>query len=337
MTRKPLTDADRMRIKLAGLRSAGVFTMYQDVDLMIRFVANFPEDWPSEIELEGQTDTALFGDQASKVAAAKLRVLEGGGASKLEVLRDVDQDPHWFLLKMVPDIDASGAVIGVFTTILDIDDVKYRESVLKTLLRELNHRSKNLLAIVQSIATQTARSSDDLPGFLYYFRNRIQSMAQSQDLVTASDWRGAELFALTKSQLQPLFGKLPPAFNMVGDDAYLAPNAALHLGLALHELAIDSLAKGALGPAGGGVELSAEERTNDQEELQLIVTWTETFARPLSEHEIGSSQNKGFSKTVLGRVVPQALSAEVHHELDRDRMIYQLTIPDSQYEFRLKH
>ncbi|MCY0095275.1 HWE histidine kinase domain-containing protein [Hoeflea ulvae] len=193
MTSKPLTDSDRMRIKLAGLRSAGVFTMYQDAELAIRFVANFPAGWPSEVDLDGKNDSALFGDQAAKVAAAKRRVLEGGEPSKLEILRDVDQDPHWFLLKMVPDIDADGVVIGVFTTILDIDDVKYREAVLKTLLRELNHRSKNLLAIVQSIATQTARSSDDLPGFLYSFRNRIQSMAQSQDLVTASDWRGAEL------------------------------------------------------------------------------------------------------------------------------------------------
>lgn len=336
MTSKPLTEADRVRIKLAGLRSAGVSTMYQDVDLAIRFVANFPENWPSEAELEGQTDEALFGDQASRVSAAKRRLIETGTPEKLEILRDVEQDPHWFLLKMAPDVDADGEVIGVFTTIVDIDDVKYREAVLKTLLRELSHRSKNLLAMVQSIASQTARSSEDLPGFLYAFRNRIQSMAQSQDLVTASDWRGAGLFALTKSQLQPLFGDLPPTFRMVGQDSYLTPNAALHLGLALHELAIDSLARGALGPAGGVVELASEERTNGENEPQLIVTWTETFAKPLIEPGSLSSHHPGFSGSVLGRVVPQALLASVHHETKKEQMIYQLTIPESQYEVRLK-
>ncbi|KJS18590.1 MAG: hypothetical protein VR78_04700 [Hoeflea sp. BRH_c9] len=332
MTSKPLTATDRLRIKLAGLRSAGVSTMYQDVDLAIRFVANFPEGWPSEAELEGQTDAALFGDQASRVSAAKQRVIESGTPEKLEILRDAEQDPHWFLLKMAPDINASGVTVGIFTTILDIDDVKYREAVLKTLLRELSHRSKNLLAMIQSIASQTARSSEDLPEFLYSFRNRIQSMAQSQDLVTASDWRGAGLFALTKSQLQPLFGELPPAFKLVGQDSYLTPNAALHLGLALHELAIDSLARGALGPAGGMVELASEERANEQNEPRLIVTWTETFAKPLTELESPSNHHPGFSGSVLGRVVPQALLASVHHETKKEQMIYQLTIPESQYE-----
>ncbi|MCY0095274.1 hypothetical protein [Hoeflea ulvae] len=137
--------------------------------------------------------------------------------------------------------------------------------------------------------------------------------------------------------MQPLFGVLPSGFHMVGEDAYLAPNAALHLGLALHELAIDSLARGALGPGGGTVELAAEERSNDSNEPELVVTWTETFAGPLSEQDIAASQSPGFSRTVLGRVVPQALSAEVHHELVSDRMVYQLTIPESQYEVRFKH
>ncbi|OCW56945.1 hypothetical protein AWJ14_07240 [Hoeflea olei] len=310
--------------------------MYQDRDLKIRFSANLPQSWAGQDELTGKTDSALFGDtQAAVISIAKREVLASGQPEKLEILRDMDQDRHWFMLHIDPDFDADGNVVGVLTTILDIDDVKYRETILKTLLRELSHRSKNLLAIIQSIASQTARYSEDLDGFLVAFRSRIQSMAHSQDLVTASDWRGAELFALVESQLEPLVGQNSARFGMSGEDAYLFPNAALHLGLALHELTVDSLAKGALGPAGGAIELSSEQIAGDGNGPELVVTWTETFASA-PESNGADGAKPGFSGTVLGRIVPQALSASVRHETTRDRMIYQLTIPNSQFELHLR-
>lgn len=328
-----VSESDRLRFVLAGLRSAGVSMMYQDTDLVIRFAVNLPASWPQGGSLEGATDEAVFTQEhASSIIKAKRSVLETGKATTFEKYRDLDNKRHWYLLKIEPDTDADGKVVGVLTTITDIDDMKYRETVLKTLLRELSHRSKNLLAIIQSVASQTARHSLGLDDFLLAFRNRVQSMAQSQDLVTASDWRGAELFALTESQLQPLIGDLPVRFRIVGEDAYLFPNAALHLGLALHELTVDSLASGALGPAGGTVELSAEERRDQDNAAQLILTWKETYATPQEEPEASSKPRNGFSGTVLGRIVPQALSAEVRHEFGTDQMIYQLTIPDSQYE-----
>lgn len=333
MNMTSVNESDRLRFVLAGLRSAGVSMMYQDADLIIRFAANLPDSWALGATLEGSTDEIIFAaQQTAKVISAKRTVIETGQATKLEVLRDVDQQRHWYMLNIEPDMDLQGNVIGVFTTIIDIDDLKYRETVLKTLLRELSHRSKNLLAIIQSVASQTARHSQGLDDFLHAFRNRVQSMAQSQDLVTASDWRGAELFALTESQLQPLMGDLPSSFKMVGEDAYLFPNAALHLGLALHELTIDSIARGALGPAGGTVELSAEERRNERDAPELILTWRETYATRQDEPETPAKPRNGFSGTVLGRIVPQALSAAVRHETGANEMIYQLTIPNTQYE-----
>jgi len=333
MSMTSVNESDRLRFVLAGLRSAGVSMIYQNANLVIRFAANLPDTWPDISSLEGRTDEAIFSpQQAAKIIAAKHSVIDTGTANKIEILCDSDKDRHWYMLNIEPDTDIEGNVIGIFTTIIDIDDLKYRETVLKTLLRELSHRSKNLLAIIQSVASQTARHSQGLDDFLLAFRNRVQSMAQSQDLVTASDWRGAELFALTKSQMQPLMGDLPSGFVMVGEDAYLFPNAALHLGLALHELTIDSLARGALGPAGGTVELSARENRNQQGMRELIVTWTESFAKAPAESENQTTARNGFARTVLGRIVPQALSASVQHETGPDRMVYQLTIPDSQYE-----
>lgn len=333
MNMTSVNESDRLRFVLAGLRSAGISMIYQDADLFIRFVANLPDSWPQGAILEGGTDEVVFTPQhAARIIHAKRQVIETGEATKLEIHRDIDHELRWYMLNIEPDVDTAGQVIGVFTTITDIDDLKYRETVLKTLLRELSHRSKNLLAIIQSVASQTARHSQGLDDFLLAFRNRVQSMAQSQDLVTASDWRGAELFALTESQLQPLMGNLPSGFTMVGEDAYLFPNAALHLGLALHELTIDSLARGALGPAGGTVELSAEEHRNAEDIPELILTWRETFIRRQDPPGTPVKPKNGFSGTVLGRIVPQALSASVRHETTTDHMIYELIIPDTQYE-----
>lgn len=325
--------SDRLRFMLAGLKSAGVSMIYQDVDLAIQFAANLPVNWPGEDEVHGLTDAAFLSERnASKVLNAKRQVLTDGDAATLEILREEDGERHWYMFKIEPDIDADGGIKGLFTTVLDIDDLKYREMVLKTLLRELSHRSKNLLAIIQSVASQTARSSQNLDDFLFSFRNRVQSMAQSQDLVTASDWRGAELFELTQSQLKPLVGDLPAGFSMKGTDAYLFPNAALHIGLALHELTIDSLAHGALGPAGGEVVLSAELCRTEENEDELVVTWSEHFASPVSATNRKAPEKADFARTVLNRIVPQALSAEFRHETGDEQLIYQLHIPDTQYE-----
>ncbi|TGU42030.1 histidine kinase, partial [bacterium M00.F.Ca.ET.146.01.1.1] len=91
------------------------------------------------------------------------------------------------------DRSEAGEVQGVVTTMVETTEQKRREQTLKTLLREVSHRSKNLLAIIQSIATQTGRYSETLGDFLTRFRGRLQSLASSQDLVTSSNWRGAAL------------------------------------------------------------------------------------------------------------------------------------------------
>lgn len=320
-------------VMLAGLKSAGVSVIYQDNDLSIKYSANLPVMWPSQQEVAGKTDDALFEERnAVKVMSAKRDVILTGKPCKIEVLREADQERHWYLLHIDPDFGTDGRVIGLFTTVQDIDETKYRETVLKTLLRELSHRSKNLLAIIQSVASQTARSSDNLEDFLHAFRNRVQSMSKSQDLVTASDWRGAELFTLAQSQLQPLVGDNCDDFNMTGIDAFLFPNAALHIGLALHELAVDSLAHGALGPAGGQVVLSASKERGAEDREELVVTWTENFVEQPDNWHPRAAEKTGFARTVLSRIVPQALSASVNYKSEKDTLTYQLRIPDSEFE-----
>ncbi len=143
MNSTSVNESDRLRFVLAGLRSAGVSMMYQDTDLVIRFSANLPETWSLGGDLDGRTDETVFSPpHVEKVLSAKRGVIANAQPTKIEILRDVDHERHWYMLNIEPDMDPQDNVIGVFTTITDIDDLKYRETVLKTLLRELSHRSR---------------------------------------------------------------------------------------------------------------------------------------------------------------------------------------------------
>src|SRR5690606_21112573 len=109
-----------------------------------------------------------------------------------------------------------GIIQGVVTTIVEITERKHREQTLRTLLREVSHRSKNLLAIIQSIATQTGRYSSGIDSFLDRFRGRLQSLASSQDLVTSSNWRGAMLHELVDGQVSRFLGEADTAVRLDG-------------------------------------------------------------------------------------------------------------------------
>ena len=96
-------------------------------------------------------------------------------------------------------------------------------------MREVSHRSKNLLAIIQSIATQTGRYSDGITDFLTRFRGRLQSLASSQDLVTSSNWRGAALRELVSGQVGRYSSDLAQSLRLAGETR-AAASATLGLG-----------------------------------------------------------------------------------------------------------
>lgn len=325
---------DRLRILLAGIRKAGVSVLYQEPSLIYALAANIPDHWPDPEKIVGFDDAAIFGeDSAAKIIEAKREVLETGKPARIEASVDNDGTRHWYSLAIEPDLASDGTIIGLFTTAIDIDDAKYREQVLKTLLREVSHRSKNLLAIIQAVATQTARGSGSVDEFLRAFRGRIHSLSSSQDLVTASDWRGAAFFDLVEGQIEPYSRNAGDLIEVNGLDAHLYPNAALYLGLAVHELAVNSAASGVLSTLDGHIRLSARERKGDDGIDLLEVVWDEKT--PVSNHsgetEMDREENR-FSSTVLDRIVPQALRATHSYEVEPGSTRYRILLPPGEYD-----
>jgi two-component sensor histidine kinase len=310
------SELDRSLLK--ALRHTGISLSYQDLDLKVVWAENAPPAW-GERDLSGLTDAEFLPDgEASRVVAVKEAVCKSGDPQTLEISVQHGANVNWYEVSVDADRDAKGAVSGIITTAIDVTDRRRREQTLRALLREVSHRSKNLLAIIQSIATQTGRYSGTIDGFLLRFRGRLQSLASSQDLVTSSNWRGADLRELVIGQVGRYVVDPTRHLLIEGANPYLNPNAALHIGLALHELAVNSVSYGALAKAKGFVTISAE--TGTEQELTLV--WREELN---AAARVGGE--KRFGSVALERVVPAALNGAATLTIGGSGLEYKLTIP----------
>src|SRR5690606_11777283 len=118
---------------------------------------------------------------------------------------------------------------------------KVAEEHLRLALLELAHRSKNLLAVVLSLARQSADDSRDLDDFRGRFLGRIRALALAHDILTEEAWRGATVFSLVRGQLAAFGDEARERSRIDGHNAFLKPNAVQYVGLALHELIAHSM------------------------------------------------------------------------------------------------
>jgi two-component sensor histidine kinase len=316
-------DAQLGRALLHALRNAGISVLYQDRTLNTIWARNMRAPWDNG----GEDDGPLPPMQAERLAAARQKVAASANPERLELSIPGSNGMRWFDIWIDADLDESGALLGVVTTKVETTEQKRREQTLKTLLREVSHRSKNLLAIIQSIATQTGRYSDTLADFLTRFRGRLHSLASSQDLVTSSNWRGAELHELVSGQVERYGANPAQSLRFAGDNPYLNPNAALHIGLAMHELAVNSVSYGALSQPRGFVEVTAQLVQPPKGDKVLSLVWAEN---------IGNSDNrrnhKRFGSIALERIVPTSLNGTSSLEITGGHLEYRLTVPQGNFE-----
>ncbi|HEY9055798.1 MAG TPA: HWE histidine kinase domain-containing protein [Aurantimonas sp.] len=311
---------------LRALENTEMSVFAQDCDLRYVWVCNAGRSWLAGAEA-GMADSDLLASQsAERSTAMKREVIRTQRPAHFELAIASGSSVRWYGVRIDADHDDAGEVCGVIGTSVEITEQKRREETLKTLLRELSHRSKNLLAIIQSLASQTARHSVTVPEFLVRFRGRIQSLAYSQDIVTDADWRGADLMSLVTMQVERYAPDGMAQIAVESPDVYLSPTASLHVGLALHELAVNAASYGSLSVPGGTVAIGARLEPREGEET-LILDWQER-----NGPRVRPERDARFGTSTLERIVPNAVGGEASLEYFSDGLRYTLMIPQEQYE-----
>jgi PAS domain S-box-containing protein len=190
---------------------------------------------------------------------------------------------------------------------LDITERKRAEERQRLLLNELNHRVKNTLATVQSIASQTLRSAPDVRAFRDAFESRLLALSQTHNLLTDRSWEAASLHDILRLELRPHAGGA--RFVLDSDrDLRLTPKAAVALGMAIHELATNALKYGALSTPDGLVSVRSRV-TQSSVGRVLVLEWIESGGPPVQK-----PKRRGFG----GRLLEQGLAGELHGRVELD-------------------
>jgi len=299
-------------------------TMYrQDRALRYTWIHNPPVGLEAETFL-GRDDEEALPDVTSRVVVpAKRQVLETGEPQRLELSQRIGDVLHWFDLRIEPLVER-GAVVGLMCVAIDITDQKEHQQQLKFVMRELTHRSKNLLAVVQGIARQTAQTVDDLPAFVDRFGARLQALARAHDILVDESWRGASLDELVSSQLGHVIEKTDDRLLEKGGRVMLKPEAAQNVALALHELATNAAKYGALSTPEGRVAVQWGLADPDGEDDRPIfqITWSEQGGPPVQE-----PKRKGFGRMMIERLVPRAIDGTSELVFDPKGIRWTLRFP----------
>ena len=191
-------------------------------------------------------------------------------------------------------------------------------SIRNSLTRELNHRVKNTLANVLSIIALTRRRADDLDEFADGLDGRIRALSATHDLLTQSDWGTTPIRAVVDAELAPYLQEDDRRVEVLGPHVELAPNDALSLGLAIHELATNAAKYGALSAARGHVRVVWTKVSPDRVRLE----WSESGG-PL----VAANPPRGFGTDLIEKIVAHELGTAVELSYRPEGVTCLLTIP----------
>jgi PAS domain S-box-containing protein len=205
-------------------------------------------------------------------------------------------------LTVSPVKDASGKIVGASKIARDISGRKRAEEQRTLLINELNHRVKNTLATVQSLAMQTLRNTERSADARHAFEARLAALSRAHDVLTSQNWEGAHLRVLVERALEP-FQTAELRFALEGPQVRLSPKQALAVSMALHELATNAVKYGALGKEAGRVRVEWRIETQHAAPAFELV-WTETGGP-----EVSRPTRSGFGTRLIERNLANDLGA----------------------------
>jgi two-component sensor histidine kinase len=191
----------------------------------------------------------------------------------------------------------------------------------KFLLRELDHRCKNLLASAQSIADQTLRRSESPKHFVDAFSGRMSAMARAHELLTREEWGRADLADVVAAALAPVGDVDGLRISAEGPAISLAPETSMTFHMAFHELAANAIRHGALSSDAGRVEIRWSVSEGAPEARRLSLVWREIGGLPATSDRIG------FGRRLLESVAGRELGGESRLTFDEGGAKFTLNAP----------
>ena len=276
-----------------------------------------------EKEIVGRPKSILVPPQAeAEFQAHRDLVLAGESILSDSVRRHKDGKLIDVSLNSAPIRRPDGRIIAISSILHDIRHRKAEEEHRQFLMREVAHRSKNQLAIIQAIAGQTARKAGSVENFVAAFRQRLQGLAASHDLLVNQDWRNIPLRRLIERQIAALIGIAQENIDVSGPDVDLHPQAAEAIGLAVHELATNSIKYGALSAPKGRVRIVWDVQAQEGASPVLTLQWQERDGPPVEP-----PTSKGFGTQVIEKLTARAVHGTAEVEYRAGGLHWRLAFP----------
>jgi PAS domain S-box-containing protein len=287
-------------------------------DTRFKEISDFAED---EVAIGELIKKRVPPEDAQRVRAALEATLDPTNPRPLAVehrLQREDGRLRWIETHGLAYFDGDGRgrrAMRVVGTVDDITERKENAEKAHLLTREINHRAKNMLSVVDAISHQIAAGNP--ADFARRFSERIQALSTNQDLLIRNEWKGVEIGDLVRAQLAHFADLIGPRIAVLGPKLLLRGASAQAVGLALHELATNAGKYGALSNDTGRVDIrwACDGDT-------LTMSWTERDGPP-----VAAPERRGFGTIVMKTMAERSLDGAVQLDYAASGLIWRLTCP----------
>jgi PAS domain S-box-containing protein len=258
------------------------------------------------------------------LTVTKWREAQRGGDYHVEhrIRRISDGAYRWHQTRATPLPEGDATEVEWIGTSTDIHDLRSLQDHQQLLLAELQHRTRNLLAVVQAMARQTVRTSPSLQAFATEFEGRLHALSHVQSLLARTDNKMIDLRAIVEAELAA-HGSNEGKVKIEGPPFDLSPSAAQTMALALHELATNAAKYGALKQPSG--QLAVTWRVDDEAgKRRILVDWRE---RGVTMGDQGPPKRKGYGSELIERALPYQLMAKTQLQFEPDGVHCSIAVP----------
>ncbi|WP_336490593.1 PAS domain S-box protein [Methylobacterium nigriterrae] len=274
----------------------------------------------------GWLDALHPDDREAAIRAWSEAATTGVFSAEYRICHIAERSYRWFAVRAAPVRDNQGRIVEWLGTSTDIHDLRELQEQQAVVVAELQHRTRNLIAVVRSIAQQTMAASSSLEVFQSQFNDRLAALSRVQGLLSRADQEPITIRALIESELDALgAADLRERIVLDGPAVTLRKGSVQTLALALHELATNARKYGALGSDQGQLTVRWRVPVPEGEGRRLALEWVEEGIGGLSDEQ--SLIRRGYGRELIERALPYVLQARTSYELGATELRCSIDLP----------